>query len=546
MLRRVLLSACLTLLGPSFACLADTPAPRLAVVIVIDQFRADYLDRFAKHLVPGGFKLFLDHGARLTEARYDYVPTVTCPGHAAISTGSPPALSGIIGNEWWNAVERRMEYCARDDTAPVIGDSSEGRSPRNLLGSTIGDVLKLSNRGASRVLAVAGKDRAAIMLGGHLADAAYWLAGKQVTTSTYYRRELPAWAVRFNSEKPVERYFGATWDRVLPADSYAPLGPDDDPAEIAKPGLGRTFPHVIGAGLARDDPALIEAFETSPFANEVVVDFAIEAVRNEQLGRGAATDLLLLGLSANDFIGHAFGPDSQEVLDATVRTDRLLARLFAFLDKQVGLANIVIVLSADHGVAPVPEVVNRLNARSGAGRIDPAAIDKAAEAALVQRFGHRDDGRAWVMFHEAPYLYLDERALAAKHIAVADAELAARDALTAVPGVFAAYTRTELRAAQSGGATSDVLAGFNAARSGNVLYVTAPFVIEDAGQAGTTHGSPWSYDERVPLLWYGAAIAPGTRSTPALVRDVAPTLARILGVERPSGASGRVLTEVLR
>jgi predicted AlkP superfamily pyrophosphatase or phosphodiesterase len=515
-------------------------------LIVIDQFRADYLDRFAKHFGSGGFNLLLARGARLTEARYDHVPTVTCAGHATIATGSPPALTGIVGNEWWNAAERRVEYCARDDAAPLVGDPSEGRSPRNLIGATIGDMLKLSNRGASRVIAVAGKDRAAIMLGGHLADAAYWLAGTQFVTSTYYRRDLPGWAASVNSAKPVEQYFGKTWDRALPTEAYASLGPDDDPAEVAKPGVGRTFPHLIGAGLAKDDPALIEAFETSPFENEVIVDFAIAAVRNERLGRGAATDLLALGLSANDHIGHAFGPDSQEVLDATVRTDRLLARFFAFLDQQIGLANVVIVLSADHGVAPVPELVNRLNPRSGAERIDPTTIARAAEAALVQRFGRRDDGRSWVVFHEAPYLYLDERELAARHLAVADAEAAARDALAAVPGVFAAYSRTELRAAQTAGGASDVLAGFNAARSGNVLYLTAPFVIEDSEQAGTTHGSPWSYDERVPMLWYGAAIAPGAYGTAAVVRDLAPTLARILGVEPPTGATGRVLTEVLR
>jgi predicted AlkP superfamily pyrophosphatase or phosphodiesterase len=542
------LAATCALLGAAALGAEAVGAPRLAVVIVVDQLRPDYLVRFRPHFSGRGFNLLLAQGAWLTQARYDHSATVTCPGHATVLTGSPPAVTGIIANDWWNAAQQREEYCARDDAAKLLGADAEGRSPRNLIGATVGDMLKLASNGRGRVVTVAGKDRSAIMLGGRLADAAYWLEGTRFATSTYYMSGLPDWVARFNASDRITRYIGATWDYALPAGTYTSLGPDAAPGERDEPGIGRTFPRVVGEGLT-DEEALVEAFEHSPFHNDVVAEFAMQAVREGALGKGPATDLLAIGLAANDRIGHAFGPDSHEVLDVTIRTDRLLERLFTFLDAEVGLENVVIMVTADHGVAPLPETLHRLNASSGGQRIDSAAIRSAAAGALAEQFGVPAEAEHWIAFHDAPYVYLDVEQLAAKGVDIEAAELAVQAALEALPGVHAAYTHGELRRLRAGGMTSEILSSFHPERSGNVYYVMEPFIVEhdeDDEPGGTSHGSPWSYDQRVPILWYGADVAPGQRHGVASVRDIAPTLALLIGVEPPPGATGRVLTEVLR
>lgn len=522
---------------------AQPPAPRLAVVIVVDQFIPEYLDRFGHYFGERGFNLFLHHGARLAQARYEHAITKTCAGHAVVLTGSHPHVTGIIANEWYNVRSRRIDYCSYDPDAPLLGSPAEGRSPRMLRGSTVGDVLRLHTSGRSRVLTVAGKDRSAIMLGGHLAQAAYWMVDTLFVTSTYYRTDLPDWARRFNASGAATAYFGQTWDRILPVEAYAELGPDDDPAERDKSGLGRTFPHPLGAGESRPGPTYFSALEYTPFQNELVVDFAMEAVRNEGLGRGPATDLLGLALSANDRVGHAFGPHSHEVLDVTVRTDRLLERFFDFLDAEVGLENTVIVLTADHGVAPAPEVMNRLNPGAGALRLHTDTVAAAAAAALEERWGAAD----WLDHVDGPYVYLNEPLIASRGIPQEEAEEVVRQALLErVPGIFEAHTRTELRRLRAAGHRTRLLLSFDPERSGHVMYVTAPYVVEEDDPAGTTHGSPWSYDSHVPILFFGGAIEPGTYHTAASVADIAPTLSAILRIRPPAAAEGRVLTEILR
>jgi arylsulfatase A-like enzyme len=239
-------------------------------------------------------------------------------------------------------------------------------------------------------------------------------------------------------------------------------------------------------------------------------------------------------------------PNSHEVLDVTVRTDRLLARLFAFLDREIGRGQYVAVLTADHGVAPLPEVVRRQNPHAGALRLDPEHVVTAVEAALVARFGRRGDGEAWIAYHDAPYVYLDERWLAADGIKIEAAERVVQAALLTVRGVNAAYTRHDLVRQQAAGVATDITLAFDAKRGGDVLYTKAPFVIEDDDADGTGHGSPWSYDRHVPILWYGDGVAPGLRHGEAAVRDIAPTLSWLLGVAPPPAATGRVLGEVLR
>jgi len=519
--------------------------PRLVVVVVVDQLRADYIDRFRPFFGEGGFERFIKDGARMTRARYRHGITVTCAGHATILTGSSPAVSGIIANEWWNAGQGRVEYCARDDDSPLVGVHGQGRSPKNLVGSTVGDVLRLSNGGRSHVIAVSGKDRSAIMLGGRVADAAYWMEDTLFVTSKYYRDTLPEWVRNFNASGQATSFFGRTWDRVLPPAQYAGQGPDDAPWERDKGGMGRAFPHVLGSAESTPGKRYVEALEYSPFQNELVVDFAIEAVRNEGLGGDNAPDILAVGLSANDRIGHAFGPDSHEVLDMMVRTDRLLARFLDFLDQQVGLDSTVVVLTADHGVAPVPEYAQSRLPGLGARRVRSRTLTAVAESTLVHRFGPSPD-RRWVAFHDAPSIYLNETALEHSDIPVDSAAVLVANAIARVPGINSVRTRAELLRLRLDGDTSPVSLSFFPGRSGHVVYVPDPYVVVEPEPDGTTHGTPWSYDQSVPVLFLGNRIRVGSHDDEVHVVDIAPTLSVILGIDRPAAATGKVLTGILR
>jgi predicted AlkP superfamily pyrophosphatase or phosphodiesterase len=526
----------------SSVALAQQPVtrPRLVVVIVIDQFRPDYLQRFKSRFGRGGFNLFLRRGANFTEAAYQHAATLTCPGHAVILTGTHANLNGIIANQWYDRMSGRQEYCAADSSATLIGSTSPGRSPRNLIGATVGDELKRRTSGRSRVITMAGKDRSAIMLGGHLADGAYWMEDSLFVSSTYYMQKLPRWVEQFNASGQVSSYAGKSWDRLLPRAAYSVMGPDDVAAEQNVAGMGRIFPHP----LAPDSSSrFLDAFRSSPYQNEVLFKFAMAAVSNERLGEDEDPDLLGISLSANDLIGHAFGPDSHEVMDVTVRTDRLLQAFFAFLDQQVGLRNVLIVLTADHGVAPLPEVVQQSN--PGAGRLNPSRIATAAEAVLRSRFGAAP-APGWVVYMAQPWIYLNLKALEQRGIAIEAAERTVGDTVKAVEGVYQAVTATELSQQQKTGMASGPAYSFHPQRSGNIYYELKPFIVPGEDSTGTTHGSPWSYDTRVPLLWFGAPVKRGVHPGPVSIADIAPTLSFLLGIDQPSDARGRVLHEMLR
>lgn len=530
------------LIGGAAGAAGQTPTaavetrPRLVVAIAVDQLRADYMDRFRPFFGRSGFNLFLQRGARFASARYEHATTSTCPGHAVMLTGSYGTVNGIIANDWYDARTGKEVYCAADTTVRLLGVDLEGRSPRNLKNATVGDVLKMNTGGRSKVVTVSAKDRSAIMMGGHLADAAYWMVDTLFVTSTYYRQEMPAWAREFNGAGRVSSYFGKRWERLLPASAYDMVGPDDVAAEADEDGTGRTFPHPIPGA---------DAFDLSPFSNEVVADFAMRAVTEEGLGRDTVPDLLGVSFSANDRVGHAYGPDSHEVMDVTVRLDRTLARLFGFLDKTVGLGNVVVVLTADHGVAPLPEAFATLHPGASARRFNPAVVDTVVESALRARYGAAP-APGWIAYHDQPHLYLNPAALRARRIPVEDAERVAQAAIMSVPGVYEALTSADLATGRARGLRSGEVLSFYPGRSGNLYYHMEPYILVDDEPTGTGHGTPWAYDQQVPLLLYGSRIVPGIRRTPAAVADIAPTLSALLGLTAPGGAQGRVLAEALK
>jgi len=522
--------------------------PQLVLVISVDQFRYDYLTRFGDQFGARGFNLFFNHGASFVNAQFDHSGTTTGPGHAVILSGSHPAVNGIIANDWFDVQRNQTVYCVEDEGVQILGvQGEEGRSPKNFIGMTVGDVLKLSNAGQAKVIAVSLKDRAAILLGGKLADAAYWLVDSSFVSSTYYFDKLPKWVQKFNAARKVNSNFGKVWDRLLPASAYARQGADDAPGEEADDGMGTTFPHRINGGQKKITEEFFEAFRKSPFSSEVLADFAKEAVVAEKLGQRGVTDLLCISFSANDVVGHDFGPGSHEVMDLTIRTDRILENFFNFIDQKVGLANCTMVLTSDHGVADLPERIKKQNSKIAAVyRVSDDSLMAFAEKVLQQKWSAPQNGQPWILAEEGSNLYLNQSLFAEKGIERTIAEQILKNALGHLPYIHRVYTRTELERGQVQDEIGrKALNSFSPTRSGDIFYQLRPYSIEKE-PTGTTHGSPWAYDTHVPMLWYGAAIQPGKYYGAVSIVDIAPTLAVILGVDFPGGLQGRVLENLLK
>ncbi len=512
---------CLMLAGCALAS-AYNAHPKLVVVIVIDQFRGDYLERYRDQFGDGGFRLFLDHGAYFTDCNYDYANTRTAPGHATLFTGTYSNGHGIISNEWWDPQKKREVTAVQDDGTRMVGVPSNGpgASPHNLLSDTLGDELKLATQGKSRVFAISLKDRAAILPGGFAADGAYWVDPNTAAwiTSTYYRSELPDWVQKFNESKRAEKYLNREWK--------------DANGNVLRPSA---TPKRGGMRDAYSDLA------KTPFANDYELEFAREAVVYEHLGAGPATDLLAISLSANDILGHQVGPDSPEMQAMALAMDRQLADFFNFLGHQIGLANVWIALSADHGVAPLPAVATKL-------RIPAANLDGQKQRARLNVIlnAKLSPGRSnnYVSMLDYPLAFLDESAFTAIRMKEEDAERVVADAMKQM-GVRGYFTRVQL-AQGSVPATPwgrKFLNSYSPEVPWFVMGIPKPF--EVGGASGTNHGAPYTYDTHVPLAFYGLAFEPGIYRTHAEPVDLAVTLASLLGINAPAHAVGRVLTEAL-
>jgi predicted AlkP superfamily pyrophosphatase or phosphodiesterase len=521
---------------------ANAGKPRLVVGIVIDQFRADYLTRFEDQFGEGGFKRLLREGANFTNAHYIHTPTYTACGHATFMSGAPPAMSGIVGNEWWDRETGKRVTSVSDAKVKLLGgtEGAAGMSPGKQVGSTIGDELKLASGGQAKVVGMSFKDRSAILPVGKKPNGAYWYDARtgNLVSSTWYFDDLPDWVKRFNREMRPDRWFGKRWERLLPETAYARSTADDAPFE--KFTAGTKFPYTITGGEEKPGPKFFGAFEYTPFANEYLVDFAKAAIEAEQLGADDTTDLLTISFSANDLVGHFYGPYSQEVQDLTLRTDRALADLFAYLDRKIGLERVVVALTADHGVAPVPEHVKPFGY---GGRIEAKTITEAIEKTLSARFGEEK----WVTAALNGNVYLDEAVIERRKLDAEEVERVAAQAISKIAGIGDCFTRSQIlagRMPQTAIARS-VANGFYAARNGNLVIVPQPFYFIGEGVT-TTHGTPYGYDTHVPVMFFGAGVAAGTHYAACSPADIAPTLAALLKVEPPSNSVGRILTEALK
>lgn len=533
------------------------PAPssevRLAVVISIDQLRADYLVRFAPYFGEGGFKRLLQGGANYENCYYRHATTITAPGHATILSGVHANIHGITANDWLDRDAWEAMNNVEDRDAPLVGLPAEmplpllrapkgGRSPKNFHATTVGDQLKLRFGANSKVFAASNKDRSAILLGGKLADAAYWDEAGAFVTSRHYRDALPAWVAAFNAEHRSEKAFGSTWDRLLDPAIYDKVqGPDDAPGEMIDNGLARTFPKKLDGGRPTITPTYYVALEAAPLTTVVLGEFVQAAIREEKLGRHPATDLLAVSFSQIDACGHAFGPDSHEVMDSILRLDRVLAELLNCLDREVGLKNCVIVLTADHGVAPLPEHVTALRPGVPAGRMDSTVYNRILNRALVESFGPAPDGDYWGLMDGTGY-HLRPPTLAAKKIPADEAANLVKATLQRLPEVAQAFTRSEILAAPPEGDSllAQVRRSYYAPRDRDVVFVLKPYFINKT-PTGTTHGTPHDYDQHVPQLWFGAGVTPGTHPERVGVDDIAPTLSGLLHIPRPPQAEGKQL-----
>lgn len=517
----------------------DQRTPKVVVLLVVDQFRADYIDRY-RHQWSSGLKRLVGEGAWFHQAYYPYFNAVTCPGHATVSTGAVPALHGMILNNWWDRARSRSVTCTEDERYTTISYgkpvSAVGDSAARMLLPAFADEVRAQRVPTPHIVAFSLKARAAIPLGGRKPDAVAWFddSGAWITSSAFARAPVPAVA-DFIRRNPVERDFGRRWERTLPAASYLyespPIG-----LRVAN-GMTATFPHRLNGLSAGPDETFYDQWQSSPFADEYLSHLAFSVAESVGFAATPGPHLLAISFSTLDKVGHDFGPDSHEVQDILVRLDRTLGDLFASLDRLVGAGNYTVALTGDHGVPPVPERLAELGI--DAGRVRSQLLTAVAEQSIAKTLG----AGKHVANLSHNFLYLEPGVYEKLRGDPAGLRTLAAD-LTRVPGVARVYSRDDLETPRPAGDRIGQQAALSyfEGRSGDLMIVFKPYWIDS--NSTTTHGSGYQYDTHVPLLLMGAGIAAGEYLTPASPADIAPTLAFLCGITLPQ-VSGRVLTEAL-
>ena len=536
-------------------------APKLVLQITVDQLRGDLPTRYYDRLGDGGFRYLWENGVVYRNAHHAHANTETIVGHATLATGAHPSVHGMVGNLWFDRETGFTTYNVEDAAYPLLTKGadvdkdteidptqraarSEGRSPAAILVTTFSDELRSSTDGAAKVVGVSVKDRGAISMAGH-SGTAYWFskAGGEFVTSSYYLDEYPEWVSAFNDVGPAQAYANTSWSLLHDQDSYLFGDSDDREWETDVAGFGRTFPHAFGDGTS---PYFTTWLTLSPAGDRMVLDFAKEALVNEQLGADGITDYLSVSFSSTDYVGHVFGPSSLEAEDNILQLDRTLAELFAHVDEHVGLENTLIVLSADHGGPDTPGYLNALGIP--AGYVEPDSWDKdAAITRIKERFRIKGE---LIATYSHPYLYFSSEVKNNSKIDQQALEAAVVEELMKFPGVSLAVSSTALRK----GNVADtplmraVKHNFHPKRSGDVFIVFEPnwFINDFEGLiVASTHGSPWNYDTYVPIVFAGAGLAPAVIDRRVHTVDIAATLAAYLGIKPPSGAVGDPLAEVV-
>lgn len=516
-------------------------SPKLVVGLVIDQMRWDYLYRYQSRYQPNGFKRLLNEGFSCQNTMIPYTPTYTAPGHACVYTGSVPAVNGIVGNNWYNSLTKKVEYCTDDSTVTTIGnEGNNGKmSPANMWTTTITDELRLSNQFKSRVYGIALKDRGAILPAGHSANGAFWYddKGGKWISSSYYMKELPIWLRAYNYKDPVTQIMSSDWNTLLPIGQYDLSTEDDKPYESNIKGeKSVTFPHA----LSTSGENRYVAFRTTPFANTYTFNMAKLLVENEKLGSQGVTDFLTVSISSTDYIGHSFGPNSIEIEDTYLRLDRDIAAFLEYLDTKIGKGNYLVFLTADHGVAHIPAFLAEHHLPGGTFNDDELA--NRINNKIKEQFGIEK-----VILSVQNYqLYLNHRAIQQQgklENPVKDSIIQLLKSEPFIVNAFAteAISQTSLPAPQK----ERFINGYHPKRSGDIQFTFQPAYF-DGGKKGTTHGLWNPYDAHIPLLFYGWKIPKGALYRETYMTDIAPTLAALLHIQMPNGCVGKVIEEVVR
>jgi len=558
-LRRLLSSSALscllfTLLAAGLAQAAEKGPggkvlPKLVVFMVVDGFPQEQLVKYYDQLGEGGLKLLLDKGAWFNNAHYSHATTYTAVGHATLLSCAHPYKHGVIGNDWIDKKTRARIYSTEDPKHTYLGEDTPkhaGTSPFNLKVTSVGDELIYAN-GKSKVVTISGKDRSAIGLAGQSGTAyMHSTSTGRFITSDYYMKDYPGWWKTFYESKPQDKYFGKMWTPSLPDAAYARSAPDDRPWSTNYKGIGTKFPHPISGGADKPSKGYYDAMLWTPYGDNLTLDFVKAAIEGEKLGKNPAgvPDILAVSFTSHDYINHLFGAESKQSQDHTVKLDLVFADFFQYLDGWVGLDNVLITLSADHGFMNIPEY--SVSQNLDAGRIDPEKMIVEVNASLSKKFGDGTYVHTWWN----PTLYLDYNLIDGKKVNRTDVENAAASFLREYPGVEAVYTRTQLENGQMPNTqmSRQVILAWHQQFSGDIVIMNKPnwYLFAKPFGYAATHGSPWTYDTNVPLVFHGSKWVKPGKYGGAEVVDLGRTLAFLLNVRPPNGCEGRVLTEILR
>ncbi|MDT0558433.1 alkaline phosphatase PafA [Ichthyenterobacterium sp. W332] len=543
-----LLYSTLTLLCFGLSCIAqdyrssNNDNPKLVIGIVVDQMRYDYLTRFESKFSEDGFKRLMYKGFNCKNTHFNYIPTFTGPGHAAVFTGTTPKYNGIIGNNWYDKVEKKSVYCVNDNNYRSVGttDDYSKVSPHRMTVTTVTDQLQLHTQQRSKVIGIALKDRGAVLPAGHSADGAYWFQGKNEgnwVTSSYYRDDLPKWVKDFNKSDKAESYF-KVWNTLYDIKTYTESGPDINTYEGKFRGKDTaSFPYDLDKLQAENGG--FDIIKPTPFGNSLTTDFAIAALDGESMGQDNNTDFLTLSYSSTDYVGHKFGVNAKETQDTYLRLDKDLARLFKYLDTTIGVGEYTVFLTADHAAVHVPSYLKDL--KIPADYYDLNAFKNKLNFFLTTTYGASD------LMEDAGnfQVFLNRDKIKSLGLNLQGVQQAVVDEIISYPHIDKAYTATTMSSVEfSSGIEVLLQNGFNQKRSGDVLVVLSPSVISYS-RVGTTHGSGFSYDTHVPLLFYGKGIKQGETLEKVVIPDIAPTISALLGISFPNSVTGKPLEFVL-
>ncbi len=518
--------------------------PKLVIGIVVDQMRYDYLTRYWDRYGDNGFKKLINEGFNLRNAHYNYVPTYTAVGHASIYTGTTPDHHGIIGNNWYDKYQKKYIYCVNDSTYTSVGIGGRGgqKSPYRMMNTTITDQLRLAQNKKGKVIGLAIKDRSAILPAGHTANAAYWyeaMDDNKWISSSYYLKELPKWVRDFNKNNNADKYLSKPWNTLYQIDTYTQSLADNNPYEATFKGeKAPVFPHDLPN--LRKENGNYDIIKSTPYGNTLTLDFAKAAILGEQLGKGDYTDFLAISFSSTDYAGHKYGPDAVELEDMYLRFDLDIANLLSFLDEQVGKGEYTIFLTADHGAVQVPAYLQDL-------KIPAKYFNWRDFSNYIKDLVKREFGSEDIIEHFSNYqIFLNKEELKKRKLKTDDvAEFLVQETIQ-YDGIYKVVTAKTMQTTTfTSGILEKFQKGYNQKFSGDVILIPTPATIS-RGRTGTTHGSGYSYDTHIPIIFYGKGIKKGKSDKEYSITDIAPTLASFLQVEFPNGTTGKVIREVLK